>query len=675
MSLFFLPFIEKSLSMDLFINRKFSEYIVACELDLEKAQSNNTKVCAIFLNIASAEYELEMYRKCIKTVQKVLKSKTNSLRGYFIHIKCLAKLGKEDECIAMCEYVLNDKNHFFEDEDVNIMLDIKEFSSSRLRENPGDQELIPLSGLTAEVNATVVLDSNSDRTYDEDKNYKDTAVFSIHDIAEFQICCPNQANDNGIDKNNLIKTVDIPVTTFTSTSNSSYDIARNGNSISINSSSCHDSDNSNSADIIVNSSNNNFITNVQDVKISTDSDTSTLTSVDSSLKVPSKPPKKKNKRPVTLPKEETILPDTTTTNSIPTTVEQIKILQIPAHLPTQPYDVKIADLKTASKPIIVEKVESVKVTKDVIKTSKVVAASPLVTPTAVTTVPTNNGRKVLPPQSPIAINIVGTTTTTAAGTGKSVILKPAAKTASLSLPEKISKTQLESMLSSILNSQDAVVTRALLKSVRPSLSCAHGDDIVDDMIAFGYLQVNTGNLSKALEIFTTLLLYQSDLPAAHLGTGSVYALEGKFIEAITSFSSAISCDESIADAWKRRGQTKVAVGQVAEGLKDLTKAMKLSDHPDIKYQRGLVFYQLRNYKRSLADFTSALTHGQFVQKAALCNYIGMCEGQMGNMKSSIHYHELALVSEPSFKEAKINFAQMHKDLGNVKIAGKVIKCL
>jgi tetratricopeptide (TPR) repeat protein len=136
----------------------------------------------------------------------------------------------------------------------------------------------------------------------------------------------------------------------------------------------------------------------------------------------------------------------------------------------------------------------------------------------------------------------------------------------------------------------------------------------------------------------------------------------------SSLSSSSQCDPNIADSWKRRGQTRVATGLIKEGLKDLTKAMTLSSDPDIKYQRGLVYYQLKNYKKSLNDFNSALASGEFTQKSALYNYIGMCEGQLGNMSLSIYNHKEALVLDPGFKEAKINYAQMYRDFGDATAA-------
>ena len=51
----------------------------------------------------------------------------------------------------------------------------------------------------------------------------------------------------------------------------------------------------------------------------------------------------------------------------------------------------------------------------------------------------------------------------------------------------------------------------------------------------------------------------------------------------------------------------------------------------------------------------------------------MCEGQLGNSLASIEAHKKSLEFDPNFKEAKLNFAQIHKDLGNFEIAGAYVR--
>ena len=103
-------------------------------------------------------------------------------------------------------------------------------------------------------------------------------------------------------------------------------------------------------------------------------------------------------------------------------------------------------------------------------------------------------------------------------------------------------------------------------------------------------------------------------------------------------------------------------------MHDPYRAMSLSADPDIKYQRGLIYYQMKNYRRALKDFNQAALE-DFALKANLYNYIGMCEGQVGSCVASLLSHKRALDLDPAFKEAMLNSAQIHKNLGHYELAG------
>jgi tetratricopeptide (TPR) repeat protein len=62
----------------------------------------------------------------------------------------------------------------------------------------------------------------------------------------------------------------------------------------------------------------------------------------------------------------------------------------------------------------------------------------------------------------------------------------------------------------------------------------------------------------------------------------------------------------VADAWKRRGQTRAALGFDAEAIKDLTKAASLSPDHECFHQRGIVYHKMLDYRKGLADFRKAL---------------------------------------------------------------------
>lgn len=221
--------------------------------------------------------------------------------------------------------------------------------------------------------------------------------------------------------------------------------------------------------------------------------------------------------------------------------------------------------------------------------------------------------------------------------------------------------QIIIQMHNLLVGSGKAINPTILTMVRNNLAHASGDELVDDLIAYAYLQVNVDQLDSAAEIFTRLLQYNTKLPASYIGLGSIYAMKSEYEKAIDEFSKAITADSTLSDAWKRRGQTYAANGNVAKGLYDLTKALEIGNDPDIYYQRGLVYHQLKHYRKALQDFRAAEANG--ISTASLYNYIGMCEGQLGHVQNSLDAHKKSLEIEPNFREALLNYGQMYKEMG------------
>ena len=110
-------------------------------------------------------------------------------------------------------------------------------------------------------------------------------------------------------------------------------------------------------------------------------------------------------------------------------------------------------------------------------------------------------------------------------------------------------------------------------------------------------------------IYIYYIYGRKDIPSVFIGLGSIYAMRRDYDKAIQAFSLAIEIVPNIAEAYKRRGQTKAAKGLIKSALKDLTKTISLKDEADSYYQRGLLYHQIRNYTRSLSDFQKARQQG------------------------------------------------------------------
>ncbi|CAM9167687.1 unnamed protein product, partial [Choristocarpus tenellus] len=86
---------------------------------------------------------------------------------------------------------------------------------------------------------------------------------------------------------------------------------------------------------------------------------------------------------------------------------------------------------------------------------------------------------------------------------------------------------------------ESSISPGVLEAARAQLAHGVGDQDIDNVIALGYLQVNTGNYRKAVELFRSLLSIRPGLVGAHLGLGSALALLGGMDSAVASFSAAI----------------------------------------------------------------------------------------------------------------------------------------
>jgi tetratricopeptide (TPR) repeat protein len=188
-----------------------------------------------------------------------------------------------------------------------------------------------------------------------------------------------------------------------------------------------------------------------------------------------------------------------------------------------------------------------------------------------------------------------------------------------------------------------------------------GNANIDQQIALGYLQVNTGNYAAGVRIFSAMLQQNPKVVAAYLGRGTAYALSGDLESASKDFSAAISVDPKCVDAFKRRGQTRAARGQDAEGLKDFDMAISIQKDHEVYHQRGLIYYKQKNYKRALEDFVNA---SKFEHSNKMTwNYMGLCYNALGQCSDACESYLKALSLDPSFKEAFCNLGIACKDWG------------
>lgn len=88
--------------------------------------------------------------------------------------------------------------------------------------------------------------------------------------------------------------------------------------------------------------------------------------------------------------------------------------------------------------------------------------------------------------------------------------------------------------------------------------------------------------------------------------GTAYLLKDEFDLAIADFTAAIGIDPTSADAYSHRATCNHQKRDDARALPDVEKAVELKS--DIKYlsQRGVIYAQLRQKEKAIADFRAVL---------------------------------------------------------------------
>ena len=90
-----------------FLNRQYGQYTSVLLEALEKEGKGGPRSAALLSNMAVAEYELEMYRKCISSAAAARKLDPSCLRAALIQCQALLKLDRPSEVAAVCTEALN----------------------------------------------------------------------------------------------------------------------------------------------------------------------------------------------------------------------------------------------------------------------------------------------------------------------------------------------------------------------------------------------------------------------------------------------------------------------------------------------------------------------------------------------------------------------------------------
>ena len=473
---------------NLYLQKKFSDYIVACEVELEEHGNRVIDAHIILCNIASSEYELELYRKCIKTCHRVLDLSPNCIRAHFLHLKSLVKLGKDDLCVKLSDIILTDSSGRFVLEDVNIILQIQDFVESvKLRIN--SQVSNPEDGIefvspeASFVNYPTDITTAQHPVVAKCSSVNVDVAVALEDV-EVNQCCRAM---NSIDVKCLSSPRNITARDDSACCNEPVQkplakISRT-RAVNINTIASHP--------VVTQSNPNEFTKNVPISEAQNDFTTTSTTNEkgDGQSNASTTATVVAHPRPQTVVTQQRVLSYADTEGNIElhrltatAAVSVVNELATPTPLSyaiTQSLSSKIA-VSTDAKSISPATSTAARARGSSSQQKK--SRKPAVKDATAPRPPSSTSLSTSP--ATISLSITSTSSSSPSCTAATTIGLP---------NDSISKVHLEGYLSNCLTNEDALVTRTLLQSVRSNLCCAYGEDVVDDMIAYGYLKVNTGS--------------------------------------------------------------------------------------------------------------------------------------------------------------------------------------
>ena len=131
----------------------------------------------------------------------------------------------------------------------------------------------------------------------------------------------------------------------------------------------------------------------------------------------------------------------------------------------------------------------------------------------------------------------------------------------------------------------------------------------------------------------------------------------------------------MADAWKRRGQTRAAAGKLKDALTDFMRAGSLTAaDSDVYFQMGTVQYRLNNFHLGKKYIEKAINEGECTADAF--NSLGMCCAQLGEVSEALKAYGTATKKNPEHVDAIYNSGIIVKEQGEALKAEEYFrKCI
>ena len=134
---------------------------------------------------------------------------------------------------------------------------------------------------------------------------------------------------------------------------------------------------------------------------------------------------------------------------------------------------------------------------------------------------------------------------------------------------------------------------------------------IDDMLLEGIHAHNSGDLDKAISIYTTIIKSDPELQAAVLTViykhrGMAYFAQNKYDEALTDFSKSVQYDSCNFRAIYYEGIVLNIKNKYRDAIDCFTKSLEINEFQShAHFHRAVAYYRINEYEEALKDLTAA----------------------------------------------------------------------
>lgn len=195
----------------------------------------------------------------------------------------------------------------------------------------------------------------------------------------------------------------------------------------------------------------------------------------------------------------------------------------------------------------------------------------------------------------------------------------------------------------------------------------------DYYFSLGEAYSNEGNVSKSIEAFKSVLIYDPQSTTVMIRLASEYVKNGMLTEAIDQALSAQKLDSKNTDIG-------LFLGGIYSGIKAYDKAIEQYEkthtlNPNLAeplIYLGAIYSEKDNFEQSIKYFSKVLKIKNYQNQHLPYYYLGRVFLEKGNLKEALTKFNASLKLKPDFTEAILALASLHVEMKKPEEAIKIL---